>query len=131
MTISSEAAYFHDFVRRLRETDVADLRIKFDADSDELLLLLSRERIPAVSVPVIADFSVRMTPDRSRPIGLMIENTLSRAVYRHPWIIDLFDVAETGDLPDATIMRIRRERARREAVTLEHAWADQLALIAS
>jgi hypothetical protein len=100
------------FIDRLKSTPAESIRIRFDAESDELLMTLSPDRIHAVSVPVLEDVSVRVTPDRSAIVGLHLENFLGRVVERYPDLVDLLDVAETPDFTDESIMNVRRQVAR-------------------
>jgi hypothetical protein len=108
----SKATLLKEFASLLTRTPLDQMRVRFNPDSDEVFINLSRGRIRAVSIPVARNISVRVSPDRNQVLGMQLENFTTSVVFEHPQMVGLLDVAETYDYSDEAIMSLRRRVAR-------------------
>lgn len=105
MASQIESSLWSKLVERMHSATPETFIVRFNEESDELFVNLTRDKIRDVSVYIVPDFSVRASPDRSDVYGLVIENFVSTVAPKFPELLSLLDWSE---LPDHEVMSIRR-----------------------
>jgi hypothetical protein len=93
------------------EIDLSKLVLSYDRESDTLMVHFHGRGQPGVSRHVTDEFMIRLSPDRTKVVGVQIEHFLSLVVPEHPRMLDALDIAELRGITIEEVAQIRRDVA--------------------
>ncbi len=100
--------------------DPASVIVRYDDESDTLLIHLHGLGRPAVSVPVVNDRPTneyfRLDPESEAIVGMQIEAFLEETIYQNPISNAIYlTFAELAGIDAARLAQVREEMARRRS----------------
>jgi len=99
-----ELMSFEPIRPNLDEIDVDLIQMSYDEDTDTLLMYLSGEPQPAVSVNVDANHFLLVDPETQVVVGFQIEGFMRTVVVSDPFLVE---VAELAGVPAGIIEQAR------------------------